>query len=238
MDNKYDVIEENQINGQALISLSVEQLKIELGCTSFEVNKIQASIEFSFEITEGSDKPEKPTCKPPQSWTEAEICLVLVAIGVGEKVEKFQRNQVTGAVIVSATSVELEQECGMTSVEVKKFQAVIVKTEKGGCGIEPDADTMPSQPPQVESDSVKGPNKVAIGASSVAGVAVVGGIGYAAWKKNKDEKDEEAEAVPSPEEDEPEEDELESGENSPVKHPVSWTKVEVRVSFPFLFFSA
>merc|ERR1712224_892885 len=120
---------------------------------------------------------------------EAEVCLVLVAIGMGQKVEQIKECHVTGAVVVSASSVELQQECGMTSVEVKKFQAVVVKTEKGGCGIEPEIDTMPSDPnsgqPNVESS---GPNKVAVG----GGLAVAGGIGYAAWKKhNKKEEVEE-----------------------------------------------
>jgi len=246
LESKCDAIEEKQINGAVLISLNATHLQAELGCNSFEIKKITASIEFSYQITEGSKNPEKPTCKPPGSWTEAEVCLVLVAVGMGHKVEKVKEAQITGAVMVSMSSVELKQECGMTSVEVKKFQAVVVKTEKGGCGIEPDVDTMPIEQPELESS--KGPNKAAIGVA-VGGAVVAGGIGYAAWKKKN--KKEEAPPVQEIQQEESvggsggkvtvaaasatvvsghkkEEEEDDDGDCDKVKHPCKWTVVEVK----------
>jgi len=224
LESKCEIFEEKQVNGSVMIQLTAETLEVDYGCTTMEVRKITAALEFSFVITEGSKKePDKPTCTPPKKWTEAEVCLVLVAIGMGARVKKFKRAHISGAVAVSITSVELQQECGMTTVEVKKFQAVIVKTEKyGGCGIEPDADTMPSNP-HVESS---GPNKKLIAGVAV-GAVVAGGIGYYAWKKkqaNKTEEIQQEEAV-----DDDDDDDASGGENPPpIKHPSDFTYVEVK----------
>lgn len=228
MESKCDIFEENQVNGQVMIQLTAETLEVDYGCTSIEIKKFMASIEFSFEIAEGSKKDEdKPTCTPPNKWTEVEVCLVLVAIGMGERVAKFKKAHISGAVAVSITSVELQQECGMTTVEVKKFQAIIVKTDKnGGCGIEPEADTstMPS-PPQVESS---GPNKKVIGIA-VGGAVLAGGLGYYAWKKNqanKDEQIQQEETVSGSGGGEEDDDDV--SEPPPIKHPCDFTYVEVK----------
>lgn len=137
---------------------------------------------------------------------------------MGARVKKFKRAHISGAVAVSITSVELQQECGMTTVEVKKFQAVIVKTEKyGGCGIEPEADTMPS----VESS---GPNKKLIAGVAV-GAVVAGGIGYYAWKKKQANKTEEIQQEEAVDDDD---DASGGNENPPIKHPSDFTYVEVK----------
>merc|ERR1711935_1189748 len=136
LETKIPAFEEKQIDGKMLVSLTKKELEVELGCSSIQVRKISVALEFSIEISEKS--PPSPTCgsgsgssssdgKPPQNYTEVEVCLVLVAVGLGKKVKEFKKYQVSGAMVVSMTKVELEQECGMTSIEVTKVKGVIVK---------------------------------------------------------------------------------------------------------------
>lgn len=225
-----DCFEEKQIDGKVMIKMTKVELERDCGMTSIEIKKFYAAIEFSYEIAEGSREPETPECKPPQQWSEVEVRLVLVAIGVGAKVEEFKKNQVNGAVIVQMTTVEIERECGMTTVEVQKLQAVLVKTQtSGGCGIEPEVDTMPIEQPNLESNS--GPNTGAIIGGVVGGAILVGGIGYWAWKKNQDKEEEviveeeKAEEIPPPKE------EGSSGgcePPPPCKPPCDFTQIEVK----------
>merc|ERR1711983_348734 len=132
MENKCEIFEEKQVDGKVLVTLTKTELEAEFGCSSIEVRKFTLAIEFSIEIAEDPPKPESPSCgsKPADGWSEIEVCLVLVAIGCGSKVKEFRKCQVSGAMVVSMTKVELQQECGMTTVEVKKFKAVAVKTVK------------------------------------------------------------------------------------------------------------
>merc|ERR1711935_1095339 len=128
MENKCESFEEKKVDGKVLVTLTKTELEAEFGCTSIEVRKFTMAIEFSIEISENPPKPEEPQCgcKPSKDWSEIEVCLVLVAIGCGSRVEDFRKNHVSGAMAVSMTKVELQQECGMTTVEVKKFKAVAV----------------------------------------------------------------------------------------------------------------
>lgn len=227
-----EVFEEKQINGQIMISMTKVELEKECGMTSVEIKKFTAAIEFSFEVAEGSKDPDTPTCKPPKKWTEAEVCVILVAIGLGHKVEEVKKCQVTGAMVVSMTKVEIEKECGMTSIEVQRFQAVIVKSEGGGCGINPEMDTYP-----ITEEGNKGPNKAAIGIA-VGGAIVAGGVGYWAWKKHQNNKqEEEVSTMPITDEELQKEEESAGGsggggscegEKPPLKHPCDWTQIEVK----------
>jgi len=134
LETKVPAFEEKEIDGKILVSLTKTELEVELGCSSIQIRKISVALEFSIKISEKS--PPSPTCgsgsssgdgKPPQNYTEVEVCLVLVAVGLGNKVKEFKKYQVSGAMVVSMTKVELEQECGMTSIEVTKVKGVIVK---------------------------------------------------------------------------------------------------------------
>merc|ERR1711935_583694 len=132
LDAKVPVFEDKHIDGKMFVSLTKTELEVEFGCSSIEIRKISVALEFSIELSEKASSP--PTCgsgsgdgKPPQDYTEVEVCLVLVAVGLGTKVKAFKQYQVSGAMVVSMTKVELEQECGMTSIEVTKVKGVMVK---------------------------------------------------------------------------------------------------------------
>jgi len=128
LESKVPVFEENAIDGQMLIKLTKTELEVDLGCSSIEIRKFTVALEFSIQVSEECQKPEpEPPCKPPQDWSEVEVCIILVMLGFGCKVKEFKKHQITGAMAVSMTKVELQQECGMTTVEVKKFKAVAVK---------------------------------------------------------------------------------------------------------------
>merc|ERR1711865_79380 len=106
LENKCDTFEDKQVNGAVLVTLTKTELEAEFGCTSIEARKLTMALEFSIEI---------------------ELCLVLVGLGFGKRVKDFRSSQINGAIAVSMTKVELQQECGMTTVEVKTFKAVAVK---------------------------------------------------------------------------------------------------------------
>merc|ERR1712183_577646 len=129
MENKCEIFEEKEVDGKVLVTLTKTELEAEFGCNSIEIRKFTLAIEFSIEISENPLKPEEPQCgcKPPCDWSEIEVCLVLIAIGCGERVEEFKRCQVNGAMAISMTKIELERECGITTVEVKKFKAVAIE---------------------------------------------------------------------------------------------------------------
>lgn len=203
MESKVEIFDENEIDGQMLVTLTKVELSEDLGCSSIEIRRFTVALEFSIKVA------EQPGCgcKPPQSWSETEVCVVLVMIGMGTKVEEIKTCGVNGAMAISLTSVELEKDCGMTSVEVKKFQAVLVKTESGGGGggsnkppsastypsggVEPlpvgdeeaTASTYPSgdvEPIQVKSEQPTGPKRpvlrnTAVGAAGGAAVGAIAG---------------------------------------------------------------
>merc|ERR1712194_691681 len=153
----------------------------------------------------------------------------------GNKVQEFKQHQISGAMIVSMTVVEIEKECGMTTIEVQKFQAIIVKTKKGGCGIEPEVDTDIMPLPNIEggeegggSTTNEGPNKAAIGIL-IGGAVVAGGVGYLAWKKHQNSKQEQEEEDPAQESQQEESMGGDDSEETPpsITHPSAYTQLEV-----------
>jgi len=201
-ERKFDMFEEKEIDGKALVKITKQELKVEYGCSSMEIRKFTCAIEFSIEISENPPTPDEPDCgcKPPKDWSEVEICLVLVAIGMGTKVKKFKQNHVSGAMLMSMTKVELtelQKECGMSSVEVKKFKGVAVKyghktssSGGGSCG----------------SSSGGGYKKTATVAAVSATVVAVGSSGGGGGSCEKDEE----------------------VEKPPMKQPCDWTKMEAQ----------
>merc|ERR1712176_764928 len=98
LESKCPAFEENQIDGKIMVELTKTELEVDLGCTSIEIRKFTAALAFSVEISEGCKEPElPPSCKPPCDWSEVEVCLVLVMIGMGEKVEEIKKCQISGA---------------------------------------------------------------------------------------------------------------------------------------------
>merc|ERR1712183_243562 len=60
------------------------------------------------------------------TWgTEIEVCMVMISIGLGTKVEKIHRHHITGAVVISMEAVKLQEKCSMTATQVTKFKAVV-----------------------------------------------------------------------------------------------------------------
>jgi len=197
MENRVEKFEENEIDGAMLVTLEKEELEVDLGCTSLQIKRFNMQIEFATEIS----KPEKPQggcCKPPCDWSEAEVSIFLVVIGMGVKVEDFKRNGVTGGMAITLTAVELEKDLCMSAIQVKKFQAAMIVMKDGdggsnslsesykreGVPLEEDeytASTYPSDqdPTQVGDEAPKtGPKRPVLryGAAGAAGGAAVGAL--------------------------------------------------------------
>jgi len=134
LESKCDKFEEEEIDGALMVTLTKEELEVDLGCSSLQIRKFTANIEFAISIAEAPNEPEC-TCKPPKEWSEAELCIFLVAIGLCERIDEFRKQGVNGSIAITLTKVELEKDLGMSSIQIKKFNASIeVMTSGGGLG--------------------------------------------------------------------------------------------------------
>ena len=60
--------------------------------------------------------------KPINDWTTEEVGQWLVAIGLGEKVEVFQTNSVSGDMLLDLEDDDLKGDLTLTSLQTKKFK--------------------------------------------------------------------------------------------------------------------
>merc|ERR1712183_75316 len=108
------------VTGKVLISVSKAELESDYGCSSAEIKKFTAALEFAVEVTE-----TECGCKPPEKWTEIEVCMVMISIGLGTKVENIHKHEITGAKVIKMDTVKLQNKCNMTGSQVTKFKAVV-----------------------------------------------------------------------------------------------------------------
>ena len=62
------------------------------------------------------------TIKSPNQFTQEEVSLFLVAIGLGGKVQAFQENSIDGTMLVTLTDQDLTSLLGLTVLQARKFQ--------------------------------------------------------------------------------------------------------------------
>jgi len=131
LESKCDKFDEEEIDGALMVTLTKEELEVDLGCTRLQIRKFTANVEFAISIAEAPQE-EECTCKPPKEWSEAELCIFLVAIGLCERIDEFRKQGVNGSIAITLTKVELEKDLGMSSIQIKKFHAAIEVTTSGG----------------------------------------------------------------------------------------------------------
>mmetsp|Transcript_45530 Transcript_45530/g.51026 ORF Transcript_45530/g.51026 Transcript_45530/m.51026 type:complete len:261 (+) Transcript_45530:59-841(+) len=131
LESKCDKFDEEEIDGALMVTLTKEELEVDLKCTNLQIRKFTANVEFAISIAEAPQE-EECTCKPPKEWSEAELCIFLVAIGLCERIEEFRKQGVNGSIAITLTKAELEQDLGMSSIQIKKFHASIEVTTSGG----------------------------------------------------------------------------------------------------------
>jgi len=108
------------VTGKVLVKISKAELESDYGCSSAEIKTFQAALKFSIEVTETE-------CgnKPAEEWTEIEVQMVMISIGLGTKCEKVHKHHITGAKVIKMDTIKLQDKCNMTGSQVTKFKAVV-----------------------------------------------------------------------------------------------------------------
>jgi hypothetical protein len=104
---------------EVLVKMSSSELE-EYGCSSAEIKTFKVAVAFSIEIVESNG-----CSKPAEKWTEIEVCMVMISIGLGTKVEKIDQHEITGAKVIKMDTIKLQNKCNMTGTQVTKFKAVV-----------------------------------------------------------------------------------------------------------------
>merc|ERR1712078_277398 len=126
--SKCEEFKDAGVTGKVLVKLTKAELESDYGCSSAEIKKFTAALSFSKEVVE-----TKCGCKKQKNWTEVELCMAMISVGLGTKVEYVHKHQITGAVVISMSKAELQDKCHMTEKQVTKFKAVVgVKVSGGG----------------------------------------------------------------------------------------------------------
>merc|ERR1711935_398224 len=107
------------ITGKKVVKIGKAELKSEYGCSSAEAEVFMASIEFAVKVVE-----TECGCKELKAYTEIEVCMVMISVGLGTKVEKIHKHEITGKRVIKMDYQKLQKKCGMTDYQVTKFKAV------------------------------------------------------------------------------------------------------------------